>query len=522
MPESILQQKIFPYDGGFDATKHPLLISPKDVVDSQNLVYTTYSTKRKRPGLTQAFKFKIPGNRKILAGQDFWRLGTQRVCVYNGRQILAIKAPNGEVDDISLTFPVPVDDAVSFTVWLGLLIVCFSDGVTSPKAWVGAGQLFDLHPTAPNAPFCRVWLNKLWMPDPSVPGRILHSAPGSVDFTAPGSGSIDLGINDDDPDGITAIFPPQFGNLYVTKRFSVYRINVVTLSDGTIDFGFTKISDGIGCISHNAVAASPSTIFFPSDAGIHYFASSDKLSGVETDEYSQEIQPLWVNQVNFKRAKYMSGIYDKKLKSYLIVYPSESQSFSNDLWGYSLPNGKWYRWREYNQTCIFRYVEATSKKLLTMLGSKEGDLGYLDESKNRDYNKPISISLQSGIISPGGSPDDQFSFQYIAPIFVPQESGSFTISYKIDGKFIETLTFNMRDDEGGDRLGIEFVTGISVLGGLPQVKIDKRALKGYGMLYEFFIEHEGVVEGDGDDGFEILGILFDVDRVTKKVGRTVA
>jgi len=41
MPEALLQQKIYPYDGAYDATKHPLLISPKDVVDSQNIIYTT-------------------------------------------------------------------------------------------------------------------------------------------------------------------------------------------------------------------------------------------------------------------------------------------------------------------------------------------------------------------------------------------------------------------------------------------------------------------------------------------------
>lgn len=42
MPDALAQQKIFPYDGGQDSTKTRILISPKDVVTSNNIVYTTW------------------------------------------------------------------------------------------------------------------------------------------------------------------------------------------------------------------------------------------------------------------------------------------------------------------------------------------------------------------------------------------------------------------------------------------------------------------------------------------------
>ncbi len=520
MPETILQQKIFPYDGAFDATKHPLLISPKDVVDSNNIVYTTYSTKKKRPGTTQAFKTRYSGNRKILSGIDFWRLGTQRIVFYDGRQIIAYNVAQDRYDDIGIGFDIPIDSVVHFVAFQGLLIVTFEDGVTTPKAWTGTGAMYDLDSSLPASPFCRVWLNKLWMPDPTVPGRLLHSQTGFTVFTGGDSGSLDLDVNDGDPDGLTAIFPPFFGSLYVTKRFSTYRIQQVQFFDGSIEFSLFKISDGIGCISHAAVAAAPGNIFFPSDEGIHYFVSTDKLSEIETEDFSLQIQPLWTEETNFKRSRYMHGIYDRKLKSYILLYPSESNLFPNDAWGYSVAAKKWYRWKDYNHTCLFHYVDSTSKKLKTLVGSRNGDIGFIDSTSTDDYGTPINLSFQSGIICPGGMPDDKYAFNAMSPIFVPQLAGKFKITYKIDGKFIETLEFEQDSQLTGGELGEEFVLGVTPLGGIPQVVCDNRRIKGYGMMYEFFVEHEGVI--GGNDGFEFLGLLLDVDKTTKVTGRTVA
>jgi hypothetical protein len=520
MPEAILQQKIFPYDGAFDATKHPLLISPKDVVDSQNIVYTTYSTKKKRPGVTTAFPTKFPTNRHILSGIDFWRLGKQRIVFYDGKNIISYDTAQDRYDIISSTFTVPIDTVVHFTAFQGFLITTFEDGVTTPKGWTGSGAMFNLDPTLPASPFCRIWLNKIWVPDPTIPGRVLYSQTGSIQFTGGDSGALDLDVNDGDPDGITAIFPPFFDALYITKRLSIYRVKPVILGGGALIFSYSKISDGIGCISHAAVAAGPGNLFFPSDEGVHYFVSTDKISEIETDDFSLQIQPLWIKETNFKRSRFMQGVYDLELKSYLITCPSESSLFPNDVWGYSIAAKKWYRWRGYNHTSIFRYIDSKSKRLRTLVGSKEGNIGFIDSSSTLDYDKPIDINLQSGIICPSGSPDDRFAFCSMTPIFAPQLSGTFKITYKIDGKFIETLTFQMEASLASGKLGEDFALGINALGGMPQVVCDNRRIKGYGMMHEFFIEHDGV--GDGDDGFELLGILLDVDRTTKATGRTAA
>lgn len=521
MPEAILQQKIYPYDGSLDATKHPLLISPKDVVSAENIIYTHYSTKKNRPGITEIFPGVFPYVGKILSGIDFWRLGVQRVVIYNGFQILAFNPNSNTFENISLNFNVPVDDVVHFKTFAGLLIITFSDPNTPIKAWVGTGQLLDLSDfgvgVPPNAPFCEIWLNKLWLPDPSIPGRLLHSATGTVNFVGGNAGAEDLDVNDNDPEGLSSIFPPYFGSLYVTKFFSVYQLKPVILGDGTLIFSQSKISDGVGCVSHGSVAAAPQNLFFASHEAIHYFQTSDRISAIEIDGFSDQIAPLWTGETNFKRMKYARAIYEKNLKSYILLYPSESNNFPDSAWGFSLIAKKWYHWNDYNQTCLFSYTNPLTKKLNTIVGSSDGRLGVIDETVSTDYGKPVPISIRSGITAPGGAPDDQFIYNQIIPIFVPQESGKFEITYKIDGRVIETLEFEMSDDSLSDFLGIDFILGQSVLGGIPQLLVDKRNIIGNGMFYELLITYSG--EGSG---FELLGILMNVDRVAPRLGRTVA
>lgn len=523
MPDQILQQKIFPYDGSQDSTKNPLLISPKDIVDSDNIVYTTYSTKRLRPGLRKAFPIPPPPGKRILAGIDFWRLGKQSLVYYDGSRLKTIDPLTSKFDDITGNNILPVDEPTNFLAFQGLLLAFFGGGQTPIKAWTQQGSVFDLSLSAPNAPFGRLWLNSLWIPDPSVPGRILKSKTGDpTDFLSGDAAELDLDISDGDPDGITAIFPPFFGSLYVSKRLSVFKITPVILQDGSVYFSQEKISDGVGCISHAAVVAAESNIFFPSDWGWHTFESTNKLSAIDTDLLSRDIQPIWVNDTNFNRSQYIQATYDRSLNSIVTIFPSASFNFPTDVWGFSLIAKKWYRWKNFNHTAICRYVEKKARRLRTMAFSSTGEIGILDEDIKTDYGKKFGCSLQSGIICPSGGLDDNFAFDFLGPIFVPQPGGKFTISYKIEGQFIEEMEFSMKDTTLGDELAVDFKLGQSVLGGIPEVKLVKNAAQGYGCMYQLFINYEPLDGEDESIGFELLGILTDVTPITKGIGERVA
>lgn len=529
MADILLQQKIYPYDGQQDSTRNPLLISPKDIVDSNNIVYTTYSTKKLRPGITPLLTSPRPVGNHILSSIDFWRLGQQRVVYWDGQSIWAVNPSTQTSVNISGGLPLPVDEVVTFLAFQGLLLIFFSGGQTPIKAWTMTGNIYDMLPAdpaaapIPNAPFGRVFLNSLWIPDPTIPGRMMASVPGTPnDFTSAGAQVYDLDINDGDPDGITAIFPPFFSSLYVTKRLSIFRGTPQILADGTLVIPFIKISDGVGCISHNGVIAAESQIFFPSDWGWHTFESTTKISAVDTSLLSLPIQPIWTADTNFARSQYITGLYDRDLNSLIIMFPAAAYNFATDVWGYSITAQKWYRWSEFNHTSMCRYVDQVTKKLRTLVFSDTGQIGYLDKSVTTDYGEKFGCQIVSGIIAPAGSPDDAFHFNYMAPIFVPQLDGEFTITYKLDGVVIETLTFSMRDTSLGDALGVDFITGVSVLGGVPTVKINKVRTEGTGMFYQLFIEYTPKDREEAGVGFEMLGILMDVISITKSVGERIA
>lgn len=533
MPDSLLQQKIFPYDGSQDSTKNPILISPKDIVTSNNIVYTTYSTKKLRPGAHQAFPIPLPGNEHILGFWDFWRMGVQRVVYYNGSRIKAVDPKTGNIDDITGNNVIPIDETVTFVPFQGLLCIFFGGGKTKIKAWTGTGDITDLitNPVdSAHSPFGIVWLNALWISDPRFQGRILKSKTGDpTDFTTGDAAEIDLDLNDGDPDGITAFFPPFFGSLYISKRLSVYRISLQFLSDGTYVFSPLKISDGVGCISHNGVVAAEQNIFFPSDYGWHTFQSTNKISAIDTDLLSRDIQPIWTQDTNFLRSQYIQAAYSRTLNSILCIFPAASYNFPTDVWGFSLIAKKWYRWEMFNHTSIGNYIETGSKRLRTMVGSAGGQLGWMDENLTRDYGIRFGCALQSGLICPGGAPDDLYAFNYFAPLFVPQTGGSFDVTYKIDGQAIETLTFNMTSTVLGDKLGENFITGLSVLGGVPTIKLEKTRMMGNGMVYQIFVEYNPPLEEQPNNAadkeeisFELLGVFVDVSPLTKGIGEKVA
>jgi len=520
MPDKMLQQRLLPYDGSQNSTKHPILISPKDIIRSDNVIYTTYSTKKKRPGKTDAFDI-APSDRPILGMIDYHRLGTQRVVYYDGKLVKAIHPATDIVDDISGSQTLPIDEAVSFIKFYGYLAVFFQDGTTPIQAWTQSGSLVTLTATDQAAKFGQIGWNRLWIPDPLIPGRLMASKTNDpTDFVTGDAFTLDLDINDGDPDGITAISEPFWGSMYVTKRYATYRVRPVQFSAG-VQWTFDKISGNVGCVSHNSMISAGGTLFFPSDEGIHYFASSDKVSEIDTDLLSRDIQNDWRGDVNFGRAKYMWGHYEREFQSLIFSFPASSYNYPTDVWGYSLVAKKWYKWHSYNATSITKYIDHNTKKVKSLVGGPDGRIGVIDSDVFTDYGEKIPpVTFVSGIISPT-SMDEEFEFDHIAPIFVPQTSGTFNVKMKIDGQIINDLDFDMTDETSSSYLGEDLILGASVLGGYPEMKILKKRINGHGMTYQLFIEHEQTLQETAVD-FELLGILVDVDANAGKTGTRTA
>lgn len=511
----------FPYAGNFDSTKHPALIDPNDVVDMNNLIFTTYSTKKLRPGISPVFTQSVPAeSREIVSYADFWRLGTQRFVYCNGVDVVAV-----ETDGTSYVITpngVTLNDAnVFFLVFQGLLIVFFGNTDYRPHYWTGTGAMVELTDYPEGTPFGRIWLNAVWVPDPSVPGRLKKSKTGDpTDLTSGDALDFDLDVSDGDPDGITAIFDPVFDALYVSKRFSIHKI-YIQLDNLTGDFvyGRNVVSKGIGCISHQAAVAVEDVIIFPSDRGVHILSQTDKVSGVETQFLSKNIQPLWVKEINFARRQWMRAVYDNSRNCYLLLFPDKGRNYNSSCWGYSLYANSWFRWQDYNQTCIFRYIDPVEEDIKIGVCSGDGQIGFIDDDVKTDFGVRYRASIQSGIISFSGVPKDCFQLSQLSAFFVPQASGKMTITYRIDGVVIDTLEFDLKSVEIGDNLGEDFTTGISILGNYPEIGGETVNTKGDGHFFNFLIEYIPSVVSEPEDGFEILGLVMGLVPVTSRLGK---
>lgn len=500
---------LFPYDGGFDATKHPVLLDPKDLVEMDNIIYTTYASKRLRPGISALFGNPRPyGNQPIISGIDYHRNGFgQRIIFFDNSRIRAVDLDGNTVDitppDLSLN-----DVNVSFTVFSGLLIAFFPGTSYKPYYWTGTGGMTEISEAPEGAPFGRVWVNSLWTTDPAVSGRILKSETGNpLNFTTADAEEFDLDINDGDPDGVTAMFPPTFQKFYISKRLSIYEGSYIYDGvTGSFIFQFIKISDGIGCISHQAVASVEDVIIFPSDRGIHTLSQSDKVSGVETNFLTKDIQPLWVSDINFSRSQYMRGVYDNTRNCYLLAYPNPGRSYSTSVWGFSLYTGRWFLWSEYGQTCLFRYISSATRKIEIGCGGSDGSFGKIDDEVTSDFGVKYGAFMQTGIIIPGGQLRNSFQLTRMAPIYVPQDKGTFYISYKINGRQVERIDFEQNVDLDSVALGEDFITGQTPLGSYPQVVMDSVETKGHGEFFQFTIEYVPDSDPDDNSRFELLGI----------------
>lgn len=521
MVDKYPQQKIYPYLGSQNSTVHPVLINPKDIVFSDNIIYTLSNTKKNRPGLYRFFPNQKPsGSEAIVSGVDFhsWNATTfsfdQYFVYVQGTNVKAYNVANDTYTIIKSN--IATGYQIVFEKFFGLLIMCVGDKRTVPQMWNGIGlmedlyddAIFDVHPT-----ICRAFYNRLWIDDPAIPGRSYGSTTGDPTDWTTDVKEVDYNLTDGDPIGLSAFMPPKDGLMYVGKRHSLYSLNPTYVS-GSIEFIPKEISTGadIGCISHNACVSAAGQIFFPSERGFHRLVSSDIILGIDTQFASAKIQYDWVNSISMEKAQLMHSEYDPEYNSIFVVYAKDQDTYANHLFGYSLTSEDWYHWESFGQSAVGRIVDA-QKKRKTVFLSKFGDVGFLNSNKTSDYGQRFTMKIKSGIISPSGYPDGAYKFKFANFVFTPCSSGSFEFILRQNGRHIQTYTIPLVPSEDYNNLGDEFILGLSNLGGVPSVYSYPQELKGDGMFYDFLITFTPKADSENLD---IIGILMDVDPIRKK------
>ncbi len=536
MPKTALKIRAFPSNKGLQQSFMPGAGDPASIQDGSNFIFSITSSRKKFWGVSPYYKSgftpTISGNMR--GNFDFWRnvngVQTRKLVSFAGGKVWADNN-NGVMTDITGSAALLPNEKITYEVFFGYLLMFF--GTSVPYAWdqtTGTITNFDAACVAaygqhlpsydagtnpnPKFAFGRVFDQRLWIAGNKLyPHRIYYSSigdPRDWRITSPGdAGSIDLDIGDNDPVGITAIFPGFLGDLYVAKSKYLYRIRPVQASDlSSTTYTVEQIVSGVGCVEHNSVVATPGDIIWASNRGIHSLAATDKYGDVEQTFLSYPIHKMYQSEVSFFNSQNMRAIFSEDMNSYILVCTSRGRSKNDILLGYNTFLGEWYQRKGFDCASINTFIDSR-KNIRTMLATESLNIGLFDENKVSVFGQPQEMYFVTPMIYPAGpgTADMSFSFKRLWVFFRPQQTGTIKLGYQIDNKGTTIVDIPMTwedttayasanlPDVSGSIIGF-FNIANGIIGGIQGGS--GNIISGYvggGQLKKYAVELEG--EGNG-------------------------
>lgn len=358
---------------------------------------------------------------------------------------------------------------------------------------------------APNAKFVgeRPHWGRAWCNDKEITEQLYYSA--SYDFDKwngyDDSGTLNIGFGDGDPDGINAIHPPFKGTLFVTKRNTVYRIEGSTPED----FVIIQVSNGIGGVGHEAVAAVDlDDVMYMSYKGIHSLAATDAYGAFQGTFLSEKIQNAF-SEWTSGRLKFTSAVYIPTLNS--VFFSVASGDFDDDnqdtLWIFNTKFKEWNRWPNIQAKSLAMFDDSGVQKLL--IGRYDGRIAEAQNGDFTDYEtESFQYLIKTGTIYPDGNPDSIKAFKRLGFLFRPKGDYTFTVRATIDNYSSQPLVFSQAP--GGARLGENFFLGLSQLAFSNALAPFMLPIDGYGRGITITIENNSVGEQ-----VEIYGIVIEYE-----------
>lgn len=507
---------VYPAKGGLETVSIPGTTTLGRLSEGRNFMVDINGAKKKNPGtiqqnVTVGGLIAPAGNMRGLF--DFWRTSgsakVRRTVTVASGQILADDG-DGVYVPITGGFSIFSTDNVAMETFFGILIFAFENNPSgTPLAWTQSGNVIALPGSPPNGKYPRTFLNRLWFGgDPSAPDRLHASAPDDpTDWTLiSGALAIDIDQGDQDPVGITSLFPPLYGRMIVGKRRSLYEVTPSGES-----FAVRNIITGLGCIAHNGVASIDSDVIFPSERGINTLGMTDKLGQVDTAFASSAIQDYYQEVVSFERASNMRSIYVPELNSYLLSLTSKNSQTNDVVLGYNFALGEWYNW-DLNISSFARYVDPNdSNKTKVLVSDDQGRIGILDTAKRGRtvtwFGGRLTMQFSTGIIYPM-EVRKEVTFRKLTIYFKPQVVGStLQVSYRVNSNFVEDLNFDMSPLSSGSLIGSS-VIGVDRIGTSGNIKHVTRNLKGVGEGVELIFTHTPISD---EDDCEIYGFVLEYE-----------
>ena len=520
------QVLVYPAKGGLETIAMPGLQTLGRVVDGSNFIVDINSAKKKWPG---AVRYNSLSPNMVAGGPfkglfDFWRLQPSG---YKGRRVTAVSGgkvwadhSDGVFVDVTGAFTIFPADNVSIETFYGLMIMAFDNNPAGgPLKYDQSAAVASLLGTPPNGKYLRTFMDRLWIGGiKAAPDLVVGSSTDDPENyhtgpMPPGDAQyIYLDQGDQDPVGVTALFPPYYGRMVVAKRRSLYQIQNNFDSSGNAYFGVTPVvSSGLGCISHNGVVGLDSDVIYPSERGIHTMSMTNKLGQIDMEYMSAPIQNLYQENVDFFRADNMRAIYIPEINHYLLSLTTKSSAGNNDMvLGYNFGTGEWDVLNE-NVSAFSKFVDTSdANKTKVLVGDDKGRIGIIDTTKSGRvvtwFDERVTMQFTTGIIYPLGANTTEVTFRELTVFFKPQPIANSVVNVTalVDGIQRQDLEFS-QTAQSGSLIGFSTI-GVAKIGGRGIVKNVSRQLHGVGKGIELIFTHKPVSD---DDDCEIYGFVIE-------------
>jgi hypothetical protein len=518
---------LYPWAGGLNTSVDPIILDPQDLTVADNIVFTNSGSRKKRGGQARYNSTKIGGAtaaQTVVYVADYWATVSSAkreylVAVTTSGKVYRSLADSGTWASFStLTLSVAQGGVTHTVITEDLILGIQGSGV--PKVWNNqstSANLVALTASSGSLPFTNAWivtsfLERLFVAgDPANPDKVYASRVGDpTRWTASAAAgtaiTLDVGVGDGDPSGITAIFPGTGADsvLYVAKRRHLYRIDCSD-PDQTA-WTIKLISSQIGCLNPNVVATVDTTdVFFASDRGIHTLGQVVSQTAVLEGEFiSLPIQEDYRSVISGADRTKISAVYMPSLNSYLFGCKRVGMTTFETIYGFNVEVKKWFRWTSTPCNHLMVRFNKTSGAEELMAAADSGYVNKLNQTALNDFGSAIISRIKSALIAPEDLPFLEHQFTGLACIYRSRTTDSFRVYYSTDGLSQNSTSFSQRSG-GGNVLGTTVLGTRYLLGQVQAIKPVWSHLKvRSGASIQFTFEHDGL-----DKDFELFGMVIE-------------
>lgn len=168
-------------------------------------------------------------------------------------------------------------------------VVILTDGINPAWKHNGSVETIINGTGAPATPkYAALHLSRLVLAPASNTSSIALSAPNTdTDFSG-ANGAIEMNVGD----VVTGLFTFR-DTLYIFCKNSIFKLN----GNSSTNFTITKVTDSIGCLSHDTIQEIAGDLVYLSTYGVRTISGTERIGDIELATLSKSIQPLLSSSV---------------------------------------------------------------------------------------------------------------------------------------------------------------------------------------------------------------------------------